>query len=85
MSLLQTSWASSLNPMLQNPLTNGIIIDVILISGANIINHRLGRKPQGYIIIDQDASASFYRLAPFNDLTLALNSSANVNVSLYIF
>jgi len=85
MSLLQTTWSSALSPLLKNPLNNGILLQLPLLNGANIINHKLGRNPQGYIIVDQDASASFYRLAPFNHLTLALNSSANVNVSLYVF
>jgi hypothetical protein len=85
MLLLQTSWSASLNPVLKNPIANGILIETPLISGSNIINHRLGRKPQGYIVVDQDASATFFRSAPFNELTLALNSSANVDVSLYVF
>lgn len=85
LSLLQTRWGSVLNKLLRNPITAGVFISSVLISGSNIINHRLGRKPQGYLIVDQDAAATFYRAAPFNELTLALNSSANVNVSLYVF
>lgn len=83
--LLQTSWSTALSPLLKNPIANGILIETPLINGSNIINHRLGRKPQGYIIVDQDALASFFRSAPFSELTLALDSSANVNVRLYIF
>lgn len=85
MLLLQTSWSASINPVLKNPIANGILIETPLINGSNIINHRLGRKPQGYIIVDQDALASFFRSAPFSELTLALDSSANVTVRLYIF
>lgn len=85
LQLLQTSWISRINPVLKNPISNGILIEQLLILGSNIVNHRLGRKPQGYIVVDQDASATFFRSAPFNDLTLALDSSANVTVRLYIF
>jgi len=84
--LLQTKWSSILNPLLSNPLVNGILLkNISLINGDNVVNHKLGRNPQGYIIIDINASASIYRNEPFNELTLGLASDADCTVSLYVF
>lgn len=84
--LLQTKWSSILNPLLSNPITQGILLkNISLKNGSNVINHLLGQSPQGWQIIDIDASANIYRSAPFNDLTLTLTSSAACLVSLYVF
>lgn len=84
--LLQNSWASALNPLLANPVCTGILLkNIALASGANTINHKLGRTPQGWLIIDRDGTATIYRSQPLNNLTLTLTSSASINVSLYVF
>lgn len=84
--LMQTRWASLINPLLRRPLNSSVQSDPILLSiGDNIINHRLGRKPQGWIIIDVDGDAQIYRSAPFNDKTLTLNSDAAVTIQLIVF
>lgn len=84
--LLQTSWSAELNPLLSNPLSNGIFLsNVLLINGSNTINHLLGRKMQGWFITDQNASASIYRSQPLNAQTLTLTSNANVTVTIYGF
>jgi hypothetical protein len=84
--LLQTKWSSILNPLLSNPLVSGILLkNISLITGSNVVNHKLGRNPQGWILIDIDASASIYRSGAFNDLTLTLVSDADCQVSLYVF
>lgn len=87
--LMQTSWAAALNPMLKNPLANGLILDqVSLIVGDNVINHLLGRPLQGWIVIGQNDLAEFYDLQEQNSMpekTLILNSSDQVMVNLYVF
>ena len=84
--MMQTQWASQINPILANPLNLGSLITGIqLKSGVNVINHGLGRPQQGWIIADQTAAASIYRSAPFNNLTLNLTSSAPVTISLMVF
>lgn len=84
--LMQTSWQSVLNPVISNPLVNGNSLSSIsLISGTTIINHKLGRKLQGYFITDINGAATIYRAAPKNDLTLSLTSSAAVIVDIYVF
>lgn len=79
-------WAQSLNPVLGNPLLSGNAIGPIsLVTGVNIINHGLGRVMQGWMITDQNASASFYRSSPLNDKTLILTSNAAVKVMLWVY
>lgn len=85
-SLFQDRWASIINPVINLPPNQGLLLkDVALSSGDNVINHMLQRNQQGWIIIDQDASAEIYRSQPLNDLTLTLNSSDTVNISLWVF
>lgn len=87
--LMRERWASTLNPVLANPVISGnILTDVKLIAGSNTINHKLGQKLQGYIVVMNSAPATFYDLQATNqhpELTLVLNSSQATTVSLYVF
>lgn len=85
-TLMQNKWASVLNPILNNaPIQMLFLQNIHLLSGVNTINHKLGRKPQGFYIVDIDAAATVYRSQPFNDLTLILTSNAAANVALVVF
>lgn len=84
--MAQNRWASILNPWLKNPMSAGVFVkDQALILGVTVINHKLGRTPQGWMIVDIQGVATIYRSAAFNDLTLTLTSSAAVTASLYVF
>lgn len=86
MALLQTVWASQLNPLLKDPLNNGIILHGIsLINGVTVINHLLARKLQGWSIVDINGAATVYRSQPKNDKTLTLTSNAAVIVDIFVF
>ncbi len=87
--LANPKWAATLNPLLANPLVNGQILPgILLATGTNVINHRLGRKLQGYFIILKSANVTTYDSQAMNqtpDVTLHLVSSGAVMVSLYVF
>ena len=86
MMLMEKQWISQLNPLLANPLIQGSLLsDLKLINGTNTFDIYLGKQMTGWIIIDQNASASIYRSAPLNSQTLTLTSDALVTVSLWIF
>jgi hypothetical protein len=86
MSMMQTSWAALINPVLAQPFNSGLLLpEITLVSGANVINHRLGRKMQGWVVTDRNGTADVYRTAPFNDLTLTLTASSGIKVSLFVF
>lgn len=84
---MQTRWAALIEPFLSKPVINGVMLsDLNLVSGDNVINHRLQRNLQGYLVIAQNAAAQFYqKTSTMPELTLVLNSSATVKVSLYVF
>lgn len=84
--LMQSSWASQLNPLLALPTSSpSLLKNIKLVSGANVINHKLGRVPQGWIVTDVNAVITLYRSAAFNDLTLTLTSSGAATISLMVF
>jgi hypothetical protein len=87
---MQTTWATQINPVLQNPLVSGHLIRNLKLSmGANVINHGLGRNLQGWVVTRlRDAPASFYDTQDTNQmpaLTLNLNASAAANVDIWCF
>jgi hypothetical protein len=86
MMLMQSKWSSILQPVLNLPLNSSVFLqDIVLASGSNVINHKLGRTPQGWIIADQNASASIYRSDAFTATQLTLTSSAAVTINLVVF
>lgn len=86
LELMQTKWAAQLNPLLSNPFTSGILLpQTTLINGVTVINHLLQRQMIGWIVTDQDASASIYRSAPLNNQTLTLTSDAAAIINLWVF
>jgi len=83
---LQNQWKSQLDPILANPILQGLQLkNVNLINGTTVVNHLLGRTQQGWIITDINGSASVYRSQPFNDKTLTLVSDAAVTASLWVY
>jgi len=86
LSMLQSSWASLLNPLLANPVTKGVTLTKInLINGSTVVNHLLDRQMQGWIITDISAPATVYRSQPLNNKTLTLTSNAATTVSLWVY
>lgn len=82
-------WASTLNPVLSNPLVAGNILSGIPVkSGQNIINHGLQRKLQGYLVIMNNAAITYFDTQSQNsrpELTLFFNASGTATISLYVF
>lgn len=86
LQLMQTKWASILNPLLAQPLSSmNILPSITLVTGDNVVNHLLARKMQGWFITDINAAATIYRNAPLNAETITLNSSANCVINLAVF
>ena len=87
--LANPKWAAQLNPVLANPLVGGQLLEGIkLASGDNTIDHKLGRKLQGYFVVLNSAATTFYDKQATNprpQLTLVLNASGATTVSLYVF
>lgn len=89
LNLLQTTWAKQLDPLLRLPLNQSLLLkNVPLAVGANVVNHLLGRKLQGWTVVRLRAAAAIYDTQdsnPIPNLTLNLSSSAAVVVDLLVF
>ena len=85
--LANTKWAATLNPIIALPILNGNKIDNINLTATTpkTINHLLQRMQQGWILIDNTASANVWRTRAFNESTITLEASANTTVSLWVF
>lgn len=100
-ALMQSSWSSTLNPLITklsdvvnddlfNPslLSANLLTAVALKTGDNRVQHKLGKKLTGWIIIRKRANANIYDKQdsePRKEVFLALNTSADVTVDLYVF
>lgn len=85
-STAQTRWKSQLDPIIANPLNGvNVLSNIALTTGANTINHLLGRVQQGWVILDIQGPATLYRSQPFNSTTLTLTSDADVTVSIGVY
>jgi hypothetical protein len=73
------------NQLLGISILNGILLEnVVLTSGSNEIEHKLDRVPKGWVVVDQNASATFYSSSKTNRV-LTLVASANATVSIWVF
>lgn len=88
-NLGQDQWSAILNPIIKNPMNQmSILKSISLVTGTNVINHKLGRPLQGWIPTRVRAAATFYDQQDTNetpDLTLILVSSGNVVIDLSVF
>jgi len=89
LDLMQNQWASQINPVIDNPLSKPIFLkNVLLTTGTNTINHKLGRPLQGWFTTRVRASVTIYDQQDTNQtpgLTLVLVASAPASVDLGVF
>ena len=83
---MQTTWKSQIDPILSIPMLSGIQLNNIAIkSGINVINTKLQRTQQGWVITDITSPALISRSQPFNSTTLTLTSSAATTINLWVY
>lgn len=89
--MMQTIWANQLNRVVDLPLVKGVALKNVQLLAAfnpNVINHKLGRKLQGWVLTRKRASSIVYDTQDTNQedhLTLFLRCSADVSVDLFVF
>jgi hypothetical protein len=87
--LVQTNWSTQLDPVINQPLSSGVLLkNIQLKMGSNQINHLLQKRLTGWFIVRQRGAASVYDTQDtnmFQDLTLLLTSTAAVSVDLMVF
>lgn len=85
---VQDSLEATFAPILNCSLIDGRKVGpVAFLSGsATRVSHGLGRRPQGFMCVDKDAPADFYRTKSTSpDLQLVLTATANVTAWFWIF
>jgi hypothetical protein len=86
---LETKWKSQLDPLLENPITQGHLIKgVKLISGTTVINHGLGRKLVGWFLVGLSAQATVWdeqATNPAQATSLVLVSTAVATANIWVF
>jgi hypothetical protein len=84
-----TTWAQQLNPIIANPiLNNGLLQNIVLKTGTNVINHKLGRKLIGWQTTRVRQPVGLHDEQDTNQtpqLTLVLVSDADVTIDLVVF
>lgn len=83
---IQDNVEEVVNPIISKAIIDGILLkDISLETGKlNNINHKLGRRPLGYIIVKKNANSNIYE-QDINAKTLNLNCTANTTVSIWVF
>lgn len=89
LDLMQVTWATQLDPVINSPLARPVMLkNVVLKAGTNVINHKLGKKLQGWFTTRVRAASTLYDQQdtnPMPDLTLTLVASADVTVDLVVY
>jgi hypothetical protein len=89
-NIILDSLEKTLNPVFDNPLLSGQQLkNIALVTGINVVNHKLGRKLQGWFITRPRAvAATFFDTQDTNKLpalTLEINSSVDIIVDIYVY
>ena len=81
--------AAALNPLFQLPFASGNRVqDLDITTADTIVDHGLEQKPEGWIVLKQDAAQVIYESATTNDFpeaTIILQAGGTVTVDLFFF
>lgn len=81
---VQENVQAALEPVISSPIVDGLLISAQLESGSNKVAHKLGRKPQGYIVVTKSANIDVWG-SVMSPSILTLEASGNVTLTLWIF
>lgn len=83
---MQDNIVNALQPLLTSEINYGIIIKDITLDGVNptVVDHKLGRQPQGWFIVDITSPSAIFREG-WDTRTIKLNASAATQISIYLF
>ena len=85
MNRMQDYVQDALSPITASPILNGVLLkDVDLSASATAIGHKLGRIPQGWIVVDKNANEDIWSTDKTRSL-LTLVASGDVTVTIWVF
>lgn len=87
---LQENVQDVLTPVINSQVIDGVLLKNVVLDSTlnNIVEHRLGRAPEGWILVRKRAQSTIWDLQDSNvtpSRTLILKCSANVTVDLWVF
>ena len=84
---VQDNLIQAIEPLTRAPMSNGVFITgTALTAGGNTINHGLGRKPLGYVVVSTTTASYFSDNIPTaNSTSFDLGSTAATTVNLWVF
>lgn len=85
---LQDAVAQVLNQVIKKQIIDGAFItDISIVSGTPYsLSHGLGINPRGWIIVKKNAESDIWQTdSATPTLTMILNASADVTISLWVF
>lgn len=85
--LFQNQWKSILDPIVANPIIQGVAITSIQLDAntPKSIPTTLSRVQQGWFLTDLLSEATVWRTQPFNSTTLTLQSNADTTINIWVF
>lgn len=85
--LMLTQWAQQLNPLVANPIFQGLQLNAIVLDAnkPKTISTTLNRTQLGWFLVDKLSSCNVWRTEPFNANTLTLESSADTTISIWVY
>jgi len=85
LTMLQQSLNDQFGKLQHIPFLNGnLIAGVSLLSGDNIINHKLGKLASGYFITSLNANTPIWQ-SGLTTTTITLSCTANCTISVWVF
>lgn len=87
---LQKNVEEAINPVINSQIVDGVLLRDLKLCplSANLVTHKLGRPPLGWIVVRKRADSRIWDIQDSNTLktsTLALTCSHEVTVDLWIF
>ena len=88
---VQENIALVMNQLLPKEILDGVLVSAVVKSTASVINHTLGRQPQGWVIVDRSPVPSgiegnIVRTAwDERSLTLKSTGTGSVTLTIWVF
>lgn len=76
-----TSWAAQIESC---PFLRGVEIETTINTTDTVINHKLQKKPEGYLVLDKNTNANIWTISSNNE-TITLRASSIVSVKIWVF
>jgi len=87
---VQTNIEEALNPVINSAIVDGVLIKNVCLEAlkANLVQHKLGREPLGWIVVRKRQDSRIWDIQDANvnkKRSIAITCSHSVTVDLWVF